>query len=464
MEEEVQQTDDSSIQEGMPKVYKYLIIGIVVAIVVIAGLVVMKFSLKTSSDIKDYNSDFEGFMSQAKTCEPSKVLYNVSANLFGLRNDTWTYEMRFDGVEDDACLFHMEIVDYFSDGQRVNDTPLLEMFKGLNKTCNIPLEMIETEFEYWKSGSPQAFSNKSYCVYTEQVTMNAGGQQTNNNACTESWVCSNWSSCGGGTQTRTCTDSNNCGTTTNKPSISRACQQEQTSPTSDECSGLPLWVQDSPNGVCTDSDNGKNYYIKGITSGPEWSENRRLQEEDVCGEFNWNSNLLNEFFCCNGFLYTEEYTCPNGCLDGACLQTARACKVMVNNVCQEYYLPDYIGCNSKSDCTSSCSNCAGGTQNCLDFGKWSSSSYDYSDYNHYYKCAECFGMSDSTSCKSGYKCSIDKCVPTLETECSLAVCENCLSGKRKYSSSGGVSICYDCDTSADCNAGFNCTMAECVAI
>jgi len=41
--------------------------------------------------------------------------------------------------------------------------------------------------------------------------------------CTENWTCTAWSACSGGTQTRTCTDSNSCGTTNNKPPVSRDC-------------------------------------------------------------------------------------------------------------------------------------------------------------------------------------------------------------------------------------------------
>jgi PGF-pre-PGF domain-containing protein len=44
--------------------------------------------------------------------------------------------------------------------------------------------------------------------------------------CVESWQCTPWSACTG-THTRTCTDSNNCGTTTNKPAESEACTVEK---------------------------------------------------------------------------------------------------------------------------------------------------------------------------------------------------------------------------------------------
>jgi len=42
--------------------------------------------------------------------------------------------------------------------------------------------------------------------------------------CIESWTCSDWSDCIDGTQTRTCTDANNCGTELEKPSTTQECQ------------------------------------------------------------------------------------------------------------------------------------------------------------------------------------------------------------------------------------------------
>ncbi len=42
-------------------------------------------------------------------------------------------------------------------------------------------------------------------------------------ACEESWTCSEWSGCSGGTQTRTCTDDNECGTEEDKPPENQAC-------------------------------------------------------------------------------------------------------------------------------------------------------------------------------------------------------------------------------------------------
>jgi hypothetical protein len=42
-------------------------------------------------------------------------------------------------------------------------------------------------------------------------------------SCIPDWICAAWSSCVGGQQTRTCSDSRNCGTMAGKPQISQTC-------------------------------------------------------------------------------------------------------------------------------------------------------------------------------------------------------------------------------------------------
>lgn len=49
------------------------------------------------------------------------------------------------------------------------------------------------------------------------------GQCITGPSCTESWSCGSWSACSNGIQVRACTDANNCGTTSNKPSTSQSC-------------------------------------------------------------------------------------------------------------------------------------------------------------------------------------------------------------------------------------------------
>ncbi|MDD5086459.1 MAG: DNRLRE domain-containing protein [Candidatus Nanoarchaeia archaeon] len=81
--------------------------------------------------------------------------------------------------------------------------------------------------------------------------------------------------------------------------------------------------------ICTDSDGGKNYYIKGTTYGTtkciHQSECSPSTVTDKCGVCDpvchESETILQEFYCGeDGYLYVEGYTCPNGCSDGACIE------------------------------------------------------------------------------------------------------------------------------------------------
>lgn len=51
----------------------------------------------------------------------------------------------------------------------------------------------------------------------------SGTPQTTTPTCTPLWQCSNWSACVNNNQTKVCTDTNSCGTTTGKPTTTRDC-------------------------------------------------------------------------------------------------------------------------------------------------------------------------------------------------------------------------------------------------
>ena len=72
-------------------------------------------------------------------------------------------------------------------------------------------------------------------------------ESNNTNSCTESWSCSSWSSCSGGTQTKTCTDLNSCGTTLNKPSTSQSCSSGGSSGGSSSSRVINLTVNKTSN-------------------------------------------------------------------------------------------------------------------------------------------------------------------------------------------------------------------------
>ena len=59
-----------------------------------------------------------------------------------------------------------------------------------------------------------------------------------------------------------------------------------------------------------DSTDGLDYNTKGTSTNYYG-----LYVEEFC----FNSDILEEFYCESNRIRSEEYTCPNGCLDGACI-------------------------------------------------------------------------------------------------------------------------------------------------
>ncbi len=172
-------------------------------------------------------------------------------------------------------------------------------------------------------------------------------------SCIPDWECTSWSSCANGRQTRICSDSNNCGTTSSKPSESRPCTSCEdkcstsgkkicTSQTtyqvcgnydSDSCLELgkgkkcPLGKKCfrgdcvSKN-TCTDSDmnneypSGDNPFLRGIASkGLETSA-------DLCYEAN---KKIFEYSCFENKIVANWINCEQGCKDGACINCKYKC-------------------------------------------------------------------------------------------------------------------------------------------
>ncbi len=67
-------------------------------------------------------------------------------------------------------------------------------------------------------------------------------------------------------------------------------------------------------GSCTDSDGGIDYYLKGFSDTCDESMCR--SSYDYCSD----TEVLNEYYCENISSFgIQQYTCPNGCFEGACL-------------------------------------------------------------------------------------------------------------------------------------------------
>ncbi len=79
---------------------------------------------------------------------------------------------------------------------------------------------------------PDVYDNKIVWQDGGDIYMATIGEEITNVPCTPNWNCTSWSSCSNGVQSRTCSDTNNCGTTSSKPATSQTCITTNTTNTS----------------------------------------------------------------------------------------------------------------------------------------------------------------------------------------------------------------------------------------
>jgi len=91
-------------------------------------------------------------------------------------------------------------------------------------------------------------------------------------------------------------------------------------------------VPSPPPTFCTDTDGGKNYYVKGTVT------NRWGSFTDSCDN-SFPEYNLREYYCDsnNGKIRSTLYYCPNGCKDGACV--AKEQKPDLTIIDLEYWSP-----------------------------------------------------------------------------------------------------------------------------
>jgi hypothetical protein len=96
--------------------------------------------------------------------------------------------------------------------------------------------------------------------------------------------------------------------------------------------GKAYWIKSNvsctfgkaPIAICTDSDGGKNYYVKGYTTGPYYWQGQFdysvTNVTDYCeSDTDINSYLMENYCEDNGSRGWIRYQCPYGCKDGACI-------------------------------------------------------------------------------------------------------------------------------------------------
>jgi hypothetical protein len=105
---------------------------------------------------------------------------------------------------------------------------------------------------------------------------------------------------------------------------------------------------------CTDSDGGKDYYVKGTTTLCNYTV-----QSGGCGAVDdfCIGNVVREGYCENTQIKSVDYTCPNGCKDGACIKGKEPYCSSIGSRSEGWYqynsLIKYENCNG---CNAVCKN------------------------------------------------------------------------------------------------------------
>ncbi|MBI5060861.1 MAG: hypothetical protein HZB67_00945 [Candidatus Aenigmarchaeota archaeon] len=108
------------------------------------------------------------------------------------------------------------------------------------------------------------------CPPPKQTTSGGGGLASP--TCTENWNCMSWSDCINGMQNRTCVDSDSCGTTKNRPSLSQPCSIPVLNRTSENQTTSQIPTQQTPeqpskSSIATENQTATNP-ITGMLTSP----------------------------------------------------------------------------------------------------------------------------------------------------------------------------------------------------
>ncbi|MBW3003845.1 hypothetical protein KY337_04735 [Candidatus Woesearchaeota archaeon] len=102
------------------------------------------------------------------------------------------------------------------------------------------------------------------------------------------------------------------------------CKEAVTTGTLDSISAICLAEEEVPVLLeCIDKDAGIDYYIQGTTSGTAWGTTELVEGLDYCITEGEKAGLLAEYYCDEGYVRSVSFDCPNGCLNGICISSAR---------------------------------------------------------------------------------------------------------------------------------------------
>jgi hypothetical protein len=268
--------------------------------------------------------------------------------------------------------------------------------------------------------------------------------------CTPNWSCTNWGTCTGGIQTRTCTDLNNCGTSTGKPAESQSCTV---------CTCTPGQTQTQSCTRCS----GSLYCTNAVQT--------RTCNSDCVSWSGWSS-------CTGGTCSCVSGQCGAACSTGQ-TQSQSCTYCNGQSLCtgsQSRYCSSSCQWGSYGSCTGgSCSCVAGqcGVSGCTcTSGQTQSQSCTYCSGTNY-----CSGGTQTRTCNSGVwgswsSCSGGSC-SCIVGQCGTSTCGNCVPGQTQSQSCNycsGTNYCTGgtqtrtCDSSGNWGSYGSCSSGSCSCV
>ncbi len=146
--------------------------------------------------------------------------------------------------------------------------------------------------------SPPTTQNKTKAPTPIQAPPVTQTTQTQS-SCSENWSCSDWSVCSSDQQTRTCTDSNDCGTTKSKPTEVQSCQSQLSSGTQLEISistNSPVIQRGSDVEITTKVTDGTNIVVGAqveltLTYASGSTKHKNTNFTDSSGQVLWTRTI-----------------------------------------------------------------------------------------------------------------------------------------------------------------------------
>jgi len=157
-------------------------------------------------------------------------LFLLVATAKALPSDWWG-KVEIDGANADGAVVDAYVnenkVASATVGEIVSGYYLMHVEAGEEDKVTFKVNDVDVGDDLWTEGDSKKL-DLDFTATSGSPPANLGGSPGGGGGgtagCTPSWQCTTWTACSqAGTQTRTCTDKNNCGTTTGKPVEIQTC-------------------------------------------------------------------------------------------------------------------------------------------------------------------------------------------------------------------------------------------------